>query len=173
MERSGNMERSVRRLVYAAVMGAILIISKYLMDGLPNIEPVSLLVMAYTLYDPKLARVSIAVFVLVQGLLYGFGLWWFAYLYIWYVLHFATLATRRFSSPLFNAMLSGLFGLAFGSLCSLPYFITGGAGAGLAFIASGLLFDLLHCAGNIVLALLLFKPLMRLFNYLKLRESQP
>lgn len=155
-----------KQIVYSGIMGGILIAVQVAMAGLPNIELVSLLVMLYTLYDAKLARRAIAVFVLLQGLLYGFHLWWLSYLYIWYVLHFTTLATRRYAGVLFNALLSALFGLGFGALTSIPYFFAAGPAGGLAYIIAGFPFDVPHCIGNFVLALALFAPLRRLFVHL-------
>lgn len=162
---------ALRGIVYGGIMAAILVISQVALAGLPNIELISLLVMVYTLYDARLARAAIAVFVLVQGLIYGFHLWWLAYLYVWYVLHILTLAGRKVAGPVFNALLSGLFGLAFGTLCSLPYFFIGGWAGGIAYIIAGLSFDMLHCVGNFVLVLLLFVPLRRLVDMLPRAES--
>ena len=53
----------------------------------------------------------------------------------------------------------GVFGLMFGALCAIPYAVAGGLAAGIAYWVSGIPFDLLHCGGNVVLALVLFRPL--------------
>lgn len=84
----GKGLHQAQNAVYTAVMAGILLIGQVVMSGLPNIEPVSLLVIQFTLFRPKLARWAIAVFVILEGVLYGFGIWWFSYLYIWYILHF-------------------------------------------------------------------------------------
>ena len=44
-----------RSLVTAAFLAAVLVASKFALDGLPNIELVSLLVILYTLEYPRLA----------------------------------------------------------------------------------------------------------------------
>ncbi|MEG1181634.1 MAG: hypothetical protein RSD39_06360, partial [Oscillospiraceae bacterium] len=61
--------------------------------------------------------------------------------------------------PLGWAFISGIFGLLFGALCSIPYFFILGINGAIAYFISGLLFDLAHCAGNFAVALLLYKPL--------------
>ena len=94
-----------------------------------------------------------------EGLLYGFGIWWFNYLYIWPLLVALVMPLRKWSHPVLWAIVAGLFGLLFGTLCSIPYFITGGPGAGFGYIVSGIPFDLVHCAGNFVSVLILFYPL--------------
>ena len=60
------------------------------------------------------------------------------------------------------AMLSGVFGLLFGALCAPVDVFIGGFSYAIAKWVSGLGFDLLHCAGNFVIALLLFKPMRKL-----------
>ena len=65
---------------------------------------------------------------------------------------------RRMESPLGWAVLSGAFGLSFGALCALVYWVSGGWAFALSWWVSGIPFDLLHCAGNFAMALVLFRP---------------
>ena len=65
------------------------------------------------------------------------------------------------------AVVNALFGLAFGALCSLPYLLAGGIGTALAWWTSGLMFDILHCAGNFAMTLALYRPLMKVLKYLR------
>lgn len=74
-------------------------------------------------------------------------------------------------SPIFWAAVSGGFGLCFGFLYSIPYFVAGGWAAGFSYWISGIPFDLIHCAGNAVLALVLFKPLLYLLKKLKREQD--
>ncbi len=167
-----NRENGFRRAqsaVYGAVMAGILLIGQVVMSGLPNIEPVSLLVIQYTLFSPRLARWAVGIFVLLEGVLYGFGLWWVSYLYVWYILHALAFLTRRMAGAVFCALLSGAFGLFFGLLTSPSYLLAGGAGGWLAYVVSGIPFDLLHCAGNFLLMLALYTPLRKLFLRLEKR----
>ena len=53
----------------------------------PGVEPVSLLVILYALCLPAAAPWAIAVFVVLEFILYGFGLWSWMYLYIWFILY--------------------------------------------------------------------------------------
>ena len=76
----------VLRLVLSGLMGALLVVSKQAMSGLPNLEPVSLLIILFALELPRETPGAITVFILLQGVLYGFGLWWVMYLYVWYLL---------------------------------------------------------------------------------------
>ena len=148
-----------RSLVTAAFLAAVLVASKFALDGLPNIELVSLLVILYTLEYPRLVP-AVYTYVFVYGLLNGFGIWWFPQLYIWAVLMLFARLMRQNRSVLLWALLSGLFGLCYGALYAVSYAVmNGGIAAGVAWWVTGIPFDLLHGAGNFVVALLLYKPL--------------
>lgn len=153
------MKPSVKNIVLFALLAALLLIAQVALAPLPNIELVSLLIILYTVVLQKKTLYIIYVFVLLEGLIYGFGMWWFCYLYVWAVLWGITMLFRKEQNPLFFALISGLFGLFFGTLCSVPYFLTGGIEMGSAWIVSGLPFDIMHGIGNFAAALLLFRPL--------------
>ena len=157
----------IKNIVYAGIMAALLVVVQVVLSGLPNVELVSFLVIVFTLFNPGQTKAALAVFVVLQGALYGFSLWWVSYLYIWYLLHFVVVATKKHASALFYALLSGVFGLAFGSLTAIPTLFMVGPAAALAYIISGLYFDIIHCIGNFILALALYRPVMLALNALK------
>ena len=64
----------VLRLVLSGLMGALLVVSKQAMSGLPNIEPVTLLVILFALELPRETPGAVTVFILLQGVLCGLGL---------------------------------------------------------------------------------------------------
>ena len=70
------------------------------------------------------------------------------------------------------AMLSGIFGLAFGALCGIVDVFIGGFGYAVTKWISGIPFDIAHCAGNFVMALVLFNPLRKLLEaqYARMRK---
>ena len=156
-----------KELTLLALLGALLYVGQVAFAFLPNIEVVSVLVIAYTVTFGRKALLPIYVFVMLEGATYGFGLWWATYLYVWAVLYGAARLLRRNTSVLVWAVTAGFFGLGFGALCTIPYLALGGAGAALASWTSGLLFDLLHCAGNFATTLALYKPLARALKTLR------
>ena len=153
-----------RELTALAVFAALMVALQVAMAGLPNIEPVTLLTILCALHLGKKAFLSIGAFVLVEGLIYGFHIWWINYLYVWPLLILIVLILRRWSHPILWAVVAGIYGLLFGTLCSIPYFIAGGWGAGLGYIVGGIPFDITHSIGNIVMTLLLFYPLDRVLR---------
>ena len=154
---------TARDIVICALLAALLLVLQVALGFLPNIEVVSLLIIIYTLTLQKRTLWIIYVFALLEGLVYGFGIWWWNYLYVWTVLYAVTRVFRKNTSAIFWALLAGIYGLAFGFLCSLVY-LTGGPGAMFANWISGIPFDLAHGAGNFVIVLIFYRPLMNLFR---------
>ena len=149
-------------------LSAILLIGQVGMSYLPNIEIVSLLIYIYTQVYRKKVFFIIYVFVFLEGCIYGFGLWWFGYLYIWSILALIVLwSGKQQTSVIMTAVILGAYGLSFGMLYALPYFIAGGWAAGFSYWVSGIPFDLLHCAGNVAVSLICYRPLRTLLGKLK------
>ena len=110
------------------------------------------------------ALFPIYLYVGMEILFFGLGLWNFNYLYIWAILAVIAWFVRRMEHPLGWAMLSGVYGLLFGLLCAPVDAVIGGFAYAGAKWVSGIPFDLAHCAGNFVLTLLLFEPLYKAFS---------
>lgn len=146
-------------LAVMGVMAAIAFISQVALSFLPNIELVTLLFILYTLVIGRKVFGVVYAFVFLEGVTYGFGLWWINYLYVWTILCLITLAFRKQTSFVFWSVISGFFGLAFGALCSIPYFFIGGSSGAFAYWIAGIPSDITHCIGNVILCLILFKPL--------------
>lgn len=157
-----NSKLSIRDMALLAIMGALMFASQVVMASLPNIHIVALLIILTTFMFGWKALYSVGIFVILEGLMFGFGPWWLGYIYIWPLLVVVTVIFRANTAPLFWAVVSGLHGLFFGALCAIPQiFILGFRGA-IAWWISGIPFDLIHCAGNFALALILISPLRRL-----------
>lgn len=162
----GKARLSTRRLVLFALLEAILVGLQVAMAALPNIEAVSLLIMVYTAVFGGGVAYIIAVFVLLEMTIWGVNTWVISYLYVWGVLALASWLLRKMESRVGWAILSGAFGLAFGALCALVYLPIGGVPMFLSTWVVGIPFDLLHCVGNFVIALLLFQPCRKLLAQL-------
>ena len=158
------MKLTVKELVLIALLSALLLVAQVGLAFLPNIEVVSLLVILYTLFFKKKTLYIIYIFALLEGLIYGFGIWWLMYLYVWTILWGITVLLKSEKSPVIWAFISGFFGLFFGTLCSVPYFITGGVSMGISWIIAGLQMDIIHGISNFVVTLLLFQPLYTAFQ---------
>lgn len=160
------MKLKAREIVILGLMTAILLVAQVGMSFLPNIELVSLLIIVYTLVFRKKVLLIIYAFVLLEGLIYGFGTWWITYLYVWTVLAGITWLLREMESPLGWAIVNAAFGLMFGALTAITNLFISGIGGMVSYWVAGIPFDLLHCAGNFATALVLYKPLTLLLRRL-------
>ena len=151
-------------IVVMGVLTAVVFAAQVAMGFLPNIELVTLLFILYTLVLGKKVFLIIYVFVFLEGIFYGFGLWWVNYLYIWTVQSIVTLILRKQTSVFFWSILSGFYGISFGALCAIPYFFMGGPSSAFAYWVSGIAYDIPHCIGNVIVCLLLFKPLYKVLD---------
>jgi len=156
-----------RDIVLISLLAALMLAAQVVFAVLPNIELVSLLVIIYALTLGWRTYFIIGVFVVLEGLIYGFGSWWFCYLYIWALLALAVkLLKGVVDTPLLWACVSGVFGLLFGGLCSITYLFIGGPAYALSYWVSGIPFDITHCIANFIIALVLMKPLTGLMRRL-------
>ena len=153
---------TVRELALFSVLGALTFAAKYVMAVLPNIEPVSLMVMLFAVVFGKKCLYPVYLYVAMEILFFGLGLWNINYLYVWAVLAAAAYVLRDMDSALGWAMVSGVFGLLFGALCGIVDIFIGGVPYAITKWISGIPFDIMHCAGNFAIALLLFKPMRQL-----------
>lgn len=156
-----NGKIGIRQLTLFAMLGAMMFAGKLVMAAIPNVEPVSLLVMLLAVCFGWSGLYAVAVYVLLEILVFGFQLWSISYLYVWLLLFVAAYILRRMKHPLEWALLSAAFGIGFGAFCAIPYWIVGGWAAAVSWWVAGIPWDLVHGVGNFVIALLLFVPLRK------------
>ena len=148
------------------MLGAMTFALQVVMAPLPNIEPVSLLVMLFAVVFGWKSLYAVYVFVMMEVLFHGLGLWNINYLYVWTVLAVAAIWLKKMESSLGWAMVSAVFGLGFGALCGIVDVFIGGIPYAVTKWISGIPFDLLHCGGNFAISLVLWKPMRRLLEKL-------
>ena len=151
-------------IALVALMVAVIEVFKFAMMGLPNIELTSFWLVLFSKNFGKKVYFVVPVFVLIEGIIFGFNLWWISYLYVWPLLILVTRLMHKNDSALIWASVSAVFGLAFGALCAIPYGFTGTdlqSGLTIAFNwwVAGIPWDIAHCVGNFALMMLLYKPL--------------
>jgi energy-coupling factor transport system substrate-specific component len=129
-------------------------------------------------------------------MIYGFGVWWIMYLYLWPLLVLVTWVMRRRKGAVFWSIVSGVFGLLFGLFGALPYVVSGGLQlgfvktpigyfvvpevaegglasgliAGFTWWVAGIPWDIVHGVGNFVIMLLLYQPIQRVIGQLRQRQ---
>lgn len=148
------------------ILGGLTFAAKFVMSGLPNIEPSSLMVMLFAVVFGWKGLFPTYVYVALEILIFGISTWSLPYLYIWLLLFVAARLMRGMTHPLSWALLSGVFGLLFGVLSLPAHWLMSGFAASVAWVISGIPYDVLHCVGNFAIALVLFVPLRKLLTKL-------
>ena len=146
------------------LMVAVIEVCKVALAQIPNVELTSFWIIMFTLYFGKRIFYVIPVFILIEGAMYGFHLWWVMYLYAWPLLAIMVLLLRNMKTAWDWSMLSGAFGLLFGLLCAIPYVFAGGIYAGFAWWVRGIPFDLIHGIANFIIMFVLYHPIKRIMN---------
>ena len=159
---------TTKEIATIGIMAAMLEAVKIILQPIPNVELVTLFIILFTLYLGPKTFVAIWAFVGLECVVYGFGLWTVMYIYIWPILALLTLLFRHEDSKWPFVILSTLFGMAFGALCSIPYFFIGGIYTAVTWWVAGIPYDILHGLANFVIAFVLFDPLNKLLRRLKL-----
>lgn len=157
---------TLREVVLFGVLGALTFALKMCMAVLPNIEPVSLLLMVFGAVFGMKALYPTYIYVTLEILYWGLGTWSINYLYTWPILVVAAILMKNVDSPWTWAFVSAVFGLMYGALCGIVDVFIGGVPYAISKWVSGIPFDITHCVGNFVMALLLFVPLRKLMTRL-------
>ena len=162
-----------------AMMGALIFAVKLALSGIPNIQLNAPLIILTTVFFGWKALCSVAIYVLLEGLFFGFHVYWVSYVFIWPLLVVLVMALRRLElfqgekAALPWAAAAGFWGLIFGPLMYIPWFcIMGGWQGYFAMWIAGIPFDLTHMAGNFVFTLVLYWPLYKVLAALTARRSQ-
>ncbi|MBO5210905.1 MAG: hypothetical protein J6B80_03140 [Clostridia bacterium] len=147
-------------------MGVLMYVSQVIMAPLTNIELVSFLIIITARRFGFKSLISVYIFAFLEIMTYGIAIWNVMYLYVWAILVLIVILFRKIGNVILYTVISGLFGILFGTLCSVPYFMTGGISMGVAWIISGFSFDITHCIGNVVLTAILYIPITKAYNYI-------
>ena len=140
---------------------ALMVGVQWALAALPNIHLTGVFIVVLTrLYRAK-ALFPLAVYILLEGLIQGFSLWWVPYLYVWPILWgMAMLIPKsipdKWGMILFPAVCS-LHGFLYGTLWALsqPFLMDLPWESLGIYIANGIPFDVTHGIGNLVLGTLI------------------
>ena len=175
--RQRKARLSVRETAAFAMFGALMYASKEIMAVLPNIHLLGMFTMLLTLVYRSKALYPIYVYALLEGLTWGFPVWWPPHLYIWTLLWGVTMLLPRDMPPraamIVYPAVCALHGLAYGALYAPWQALAFGLGweGTMAWIIAGLPFDAVHAAGNLAAGLMIL-PLSRILARLNARFAK-
>ena len=160
-KKSTRRISNAREICIFAMLGTVMYISKIVMEALPNIHLLGVLTIVYTLVYRKRALIPIYIYVMMNGLLAGFNMWWLPYTYIWTILWGVVMLLpqkmpKKISVPVYAAI-CGLHGFAFGTLYAPAHALMYGFSLEqtVAWILAGIPFDLIHGVSNLAIGLII------------------
>ena len=90
MKKGIKTPLAVKDIAMIGMMCAVIEVCKVALMGLPNIELTTFWIIMFTLYFGCKVFYVIPVFILIEGAMFGFGIWWIMYLYMWPMLAVVT-----------------------------------------------------------------------------------
>lgn len=171
MIKTNKRYLSIKEICLFGILGALMFISKIVMEALPNIHLLGMLTVTYTIVFRKKALIPIYTYVFLNGLFAGFSAWWVPYLYIWTILWGVTMllpknmpqAVAVVVYPLVCALHGLFFGILYAPVQAIMYGFN--FEQMLTWITMGLTFDILHTIGNFAVGLLIY-PLSKVLKRL-------
>ena len=169
MKQTSKNRLTVSEMTVFGMLGALMFCSKIIMEVLPNIHVLGMLTMVYTLVYRKKALFPIYVYVLLNGVFSGFATWWIPYLYIWTVLWAVTMLLPKKMptavASIVYPLVCCLHGLGFGILYAPMQALLYGFDFKqmMAWIMTGVTFDIIHAIGNFAGGLLIL-PMVKLLK---------
>ncbi len=161
-KRQTGAKLSVYEMTLFAMFAAMMLISKLLMEFLPNMHLLSMFTMLLTVVYRKKALVPIYLYVLLNGIVSGFAMWWIPYLYVWTVLWAVTMILPSNMSktaqiivyPILCALHGLLFGVLYAPAQALMFSFN--FEQTVAWVVAGLPFDITHAVSNLISGMLIY-----------------
>ncbi len=153
---------SLYEMALFSMFGALMYVSKIVMEFLPNVHLLGMFVVLLTVLYRKKALIPIYIYVFLNGFFAGFNVWWVPYLYIWTVLWGVVMILPKNMPKAVQAVVypivCSLHGFLFGILYAPAQAIMFGLDFSqtLIWISAGLYFDLIHGISNFIAGMLIF-----------------
>lgn len=165
------MKLKLKDVAVLSLMGALMFAGDVLLEMLPNIHLVGIFITVTTVVYRKWALLSIYVYVLLQGLLSGFDLWWIPYIYIWdFLWLFIMLIPKRLPDNIKNILyvvVCALHGYLFGILYApsqVLLFFDGDFSRMIPWLIKGIPADITHGTSNLILGTLFILPAVKILK---------
>ncbi len=154
------------------ILAALNIASRIFLQGLPNIKPVtSIIIISVLMFGLKFGVELSIVTTIVSNLFLGMGIWTFFQILAWTIICLLSdIINKAFihskhEPPLFlMALFAFLMGYVFGFFVSLDKLMIGGLKLFIIYYLSGLSFDTLHAIGNFGFYFVCFPLMKKIFT---------
>lgn len=164
------MKINLKELCLFSMLSAIMLISKLLLEAIPNFHLLAVFTIAMTVVYRQKALYPIYLYVFLQGIVGGFGVWWIPYLYLWTVLWAVTMFLprnmKKLTATIVYTALCALHGLFYGTIYAPAQALLFGLDfrGMITWIIAGFPFDLVHAAHNLILGAVLIMPIVMVLS---------
>lgn len=155
------MKLTTKEMAVFSMLGAVMYVSKIIMEVAPNIHLLGVFTIAFTVVYGKKALYPIYLYVLMNGAFCGFAAWWIPYLYLWTILWGAVMLLPKKIpekiKPFVYMVICAMHGFLFGTLYAPAQALLYGLSikAMIAWIVAGLPFDFIHGVSNFFCGILI------------------
>ncbi len=160
----------VRRIALDGMLCALAVVGRWALGALPNIQPVTVILILMAIYIGIWDSVASAVVIVtVTNMIMGVGIWSIYQMLVWAVIGAVSgVLFKKHHHPLVMLVWSTAMGFVYGFLVSLfayrSFVTNGGTGGLIAYWLSGLTFDGFHALGNAVFVWFLQPVFAKLMN---------
>lgn len=155
------MKPTLKELVTFSMLSAIMLISKLVLEAIPNFHLLAVFTISITVVYRQKALYPIYLYVFLQGVVAGFNPWWVPHLYLWTVLWGAVMLLPKNMpkgiAAVVYTLVCGLHGLFYGLLYAPAQALFFGLDLEgmITWWVAGLPFDVVHGVHNLLLGLLI------------------
>lgn len=155
------MKLTIKETAVFGVLGALMYVSKIIMEIAPNVHLLGVFTIAITVVYRKKALYPIYTYVLLNGMLSGFAMWWIPYLYVWTILWGVTMLLPqkmpKAVKPVVYMIVNACHGFLFGTLYAPAQALMFGLSFDgmIAWIIAGLPWDFVHGVSNFFCGMLI------------------
>ncbi len=152
---------TIYEMVLFSMFGAVMFVSKAIMQFFPNMHLIGMFVILLTLLYRVKALIPIYLFVVLDAIFFGIAPWSAPYIYVWAVLWGAVMLLPKNMPKLVQAIvlpvICSIHGFLFGILCAPLFSILSGLDfkGMIAWIVAGFGFDAVHGISNFFAGLLI------------------
>ncbi len=162
--------KTVKDVVVIAFLSSLLTVGKISLASVPNVEVVSFLLILYTVvFGWRYGALTAIVFATIEILIWGVGLWTVGYYFVWPLLVLLAAILPKTLQNIFGyTILSGGFGLSFGLLFAIYTAPLTNVSIWVYWL-NGIMFDVVHMIGNVVVMVVLYVPTRRALEFVEER----
>lgn len=161
----------VKEMTLIGILAAVNIASRIALQSLPNIKPVtSLIIISVMIFGLSFGIKLTIVTTVVSNVFLGMGIWTFFQILAWIVICLLTQVIIDFYKKIHKephlivmSIFAFLMGYVFGFIVSLEQLMIGGLGLFMAYYSTGILFDTFHAVGNFCFYLMCAPLLISIF----------